>query len=62
MLLGPTLGNLIHLLWSEFSTALLMKQLAWTGPQTQGVPASACDLVFSYCACKHEVQCVYAPV
>jgi len=27
--------------------ALLMKLLAWIGPQTQGVPTSACKLMFS---------------
>jgi len=26
--------------------ALLMKQLAWIGPQTRGVPTSACKLMF----------------
>ena len=43
--------------------ALLMKQLAWIGPQTQGVPTSTHKLMFFSCyACKHSVQFVYAAV
>jgi hypothetical protein len=43
--------------------ALLMKQLAWIGLQTRGVPTSVRKFMFFSCsACKHNVQCVYTPV